>query len=92
MVWQSSDGDSVSKIHTREEIERATREVEEKGHRLPIKDGLEVGSYKPEEFDIPAEVTSDEESELPGTARPRKACAHPGDGLLAGGGFRMVTW
>ena len=39
---------------------------------LPIKDELDVGNYKPEEFGVPAEVTSDEESELLNVARPRK--------------------
>ena len=54
--------------------------MEEKGHLLPIKDELDVGSYKPEEFDVPAEVTSDEESELGNLARPRKGAGWWGQG------------
>ena len=69
-----------AKIHTREEVEQATREVEEKGHLLPIKDELDVGRYKPEEFDVPAEVTSDEESELGKLARPWKCAGWWGQG------------
>ena len=60
MPSQVRAGVGPVKIHSREDVERATREAEEKGHMLPIKDELDVGSYKPEEFDVPAEITSDD--------------------------------
>ena len=46
----------------------------------PIKDELELGPLKPEKFDQPGEVASDEESELPGTVRPRKGAGWYGRG------------
>ena len=53
-------------------IERQTRELEEIGTGRPIKDELEIGAFAPEEFPVPGDLTTDEETELPGTVRPPK--------------------
>ena len=51
---------------------QASQEVEARGTFKPIKDELELGPMKPEKFDKAGDVTTDEETELPGTRRPRK--------------------
>ena len=60
------------RIITRGEVLQATVEAERLGIDCPIEDELELGPYKPEEKELPGEVTSDEEFELPGTRRPQK--------------------
>ena len=43
-LWGPRGGAGPVKIDIREDVEQATREVEEKGHMLPVKDELDVGS------------------------------------------------
>ena len=65
---------------TESQVLGATADMNAKGVDLPIKDGLEIGEPENLEKDMPGDITSDEESELPGTARPRKGAGWWGQG------------
>ena len=65
---------------TEDQVLGATADMNAKGVDLPIKDGLEIGEPENLEQDMPGDITSDEESELPGTARPRKGAGWWGQG------------
>ena len=67
--WQVGGGNSLVSA---EIVEKLTRELEEIGTGRPIKDELELGAFAPEAHPIAGEVTTDEETELPGTMRPPK--------------------
>ena len=54
--------------------------MEAKATDKPIKDELELGPLNPPSFDLAGGVTTDEESELPGTKRPRKGAGWWGQG------------
>ena len=47
-------------------------EMDSIGIHAPIKDELELGPYSPPSHELEGEITTDEETELPGTRRPRK--------------------
>ena len=64
--------DFKTSIITRDEINFETEKMEMFTTGQPIKDELEIGAFEPEEIDLPGDITSDEEVELPGTRRPKK--------------------
>ena len=70
----------VPEIISEAKVTEASREVERRLTHKPIKDELELGPLRPESFDVKSELTSDEESELPGTKRPRKGAGWWGQG------------
>ena len=59
-------------IYTDREINEATMNLGMKGINAPIKDELEIGPFEPPTHDVEGEITIDEETEVPGTRRPRK--------------------
>ena len=65
---------------TEAQVLRATAGMNAKGVDLPIKDGLDLVDPENLEHDMPGDITSDEESELPGTACPRKGAGWWGQG------------
>ena len=67
--WQASGGNTLMSA---ESIQTQTLALEEIGTGRPIKDELELGAYAPVSHPIAGDVTTDEETELPGTARPPK--------------------
>ena len=68
------------KIITETEIDRASKEADKLGCEIPIKDGLGPDVFKKEEYDMPGELTSDEEREMPGMRRPPKGAGWWGQG------------
>ena len=52
---------------TKREIKKASDLMNNTGIHMPIKDELNLGPMKPSESELVGELTSDEESELPGT-------------------------
>ena len=67
--------DGKATLLSAEKLERETARLNEIATMRPIKDEIEMGPYEPEKFDMPGCVTSDEESELPGTR-----CLKKGEG------------
>ena len=65
---------------TKDEIDDATTKLDEIGGFAPIMDELKLGDSEPTERPIETDLTSDEESELPGTQRPRKGAGWWGRG------------
>ena len=61
-------------------MDEATLKLDRIGALAPIMDELKLGDAEPLERPIETDLTSDEESELPGTARPRKGAGWWGRG------------
>ena len=61
-----------SKIISEKEIDRASMEADEYGVEIPLKDGLGIDVFEKEDFDLPGELATDEEQEMPGMKRPPK--------------------
>ena len=72
--------DDSNKILTEAEISRASQEVDVSGIHAPTTDELDIGPYAPTAHDVAGEITTDEETELPGTTRPRKGAGRWGRG------------
>ena len=84
-----------TEMHSADEVEKASRLMDSKGIDLPIMEGIDMGSDTPKlvgdsdsEEDEPGarargskdDETSDEESELPGTTRPKRGAGWWGRG------------
>ena len=52
-------------------MEEASKKLDEIGIDRPIKDELEFDEFMPKDQDVEQDVTSEEESELGGLARPK---------------------
>ena len=81
--WQQGLPEATAdrnKIITTERIQEASDEIEARSREAPIKDGLKLDGHKPEMTDAPNEITTDEETEHPGTTRPKKGAGWWGFG------------
>ena len=73
-------GSDRAQVISAETIRKATDEIEAKSSKRPIKDGIDIGPDEPAEFEVPNELTTDEETEHPGTISPKKGAGWWGFG------------
>ena len=66
------DPPGQTSLATIEAVEEASRKLDKIGIDRPIKDELELEELMPKDQEVEQDVTSDEESELGGMARPKR--------------------
>ena len=69
-----------NKIISEREVDRASREADKYGIEVPLQDGFGIDVFEKEEFDLPGELTTDQEQEMPGMKRPPKGSGWWGQG------------